>query len=215
LENENYHKLNNSDYRFEIIIGSILTQNTSWFNVEKALSNLKINKKLDIKSILEVDMLFLQNLIKPSGFFKQKAITIKNIIVYINANYNNNLNIFFNRELKVARKELLSLKGIGPETADSILLYAGNNPIFVVDGYTKRICKRLPMEIEISYDKIQKFFENNLRKKFSNEEIIKVYKEFHALIVVLCKKYCRKQPECRKCVINKHCKFKTFYINKL
>ena len=81
-----------------------------------------------------------------------------------------------------------------------ILLYAGNKPVFVVDAYTKRICKRLPIEIEDSYNKIQKFFEKNLRKNFSNKEIIEVYKEFHALIVFLCKKYC---------------KFKTFYVNKL
>jgi endonuclease-3 related protein len=203
---ENYHKSNNSDYRYEIILGSILTQNTTWFNVEKALCNIKNNKKLDIKSIFEIDIKFLQELIKSSGFFKQKALIIKNISEFIYYNYNN-LDKFFNRDLKIIRNELLSLKGIGPETADSILLYAGNKPIFVVDNYTKRICNRLPIETEKTYNKIQEFFENNLRKKFSDKEIIKIYKEFHALIVLLCKNYCKKIPECKKCLINKYCHY--------
>ena len=202
---KDYHYKNNSDPRFEVIVGAILTQNTSWSNVEQSLITLKNNNKLDINKIYNIDISDLRKLIRSSGFYNQKAERIKNIASYIHNNYDSNLNSFFNREIKDIRKELLSLNGIGPETADSILLYAGNKPIFVVDDYTKRICKRLSIETDISYNDIQKFFENNLRNKFSNKEIIKVYQEFHALIVVLCKKYCKKTPECQKCVINKYC----------
>ena len=202
-----YHKKNNTDPRFEIITGAILTQNTAWSNVEKALKNLKTKKMLDIKKISKINTETLQELVKPSGFFNQKAKRVKNLASYLNSNYNGNLKIFFKREIKEIREELLSIDGIGPETADSIILYAGNMPIFVVDAYTKRICERIPLDTKIVYDDIQKYFEKKLSTEYPKKELTQVYNELHALIVIFAKNFCKKKPECKKCPLQKNCMF--------
>ena len=150
----------------------------------------------------------LQKMVKPTGFFNQKAKRLKNLAAHIKNNYQSNLDSFFRRNLQEIRGELLSLNGIGPETADSILLYAGNLPIFVVDSYTKRICKRLPLDINPTYDEIQKYFQNKLSKKFQKNEISKIYNELHALIVLLAKTYCKSKPECNNCPLQKYCMYK-------
>ncbi len=200
-----YHENEGTDSRFEIMVGAILTQNTSWPNVEKALENIRLEKMLEIKKISEIDIEHLKKLIKPSGFFNQKAKRLKNLSSYIKNNYNCNLNEFFIKDLREIRKELLSLNGIGPETADSILLYAGNKPIFVVDAYSKRICERLPLYTKLDYDEIQNYFQNELLKSYNHNEITKVYNELHAQIVNLAKKYCKKKPDCDKCFIKNDC----------
>ncbi len=200
-----YHVRNSSDPRFEIIIGAILTQNTAWSNVEKALTNLKSKNMLDIEKIVKINISSLQDMIRPSGFFNQKADRVKNMAIHLQENYDGSLDTFFNRDLHSIRDELLALNGIGPETADSILLYAGNLPIFVVDAYTKRICKRLPLNTDISYEKIQQFFQENLCKKFTQKEITKVYNELHAQIVILAKNYCKKKPACSNCLLKDNC----------
>ena len=205
---KSYHEKNGSDPRFEIIVGAILTQNTAWSNVEKALTNLKSKNMIDIKKMVNIDIVNLQNMIKPSGFFNQKAKRLKNLALYLHNNYHDNLDTFFNRELYSVREELLSLNGIGPETADSTLLYAGNLPIFVVDSYTKRICERLPLDTNISYNEIQHYFERKLSKKYSKNELTQVYNELHALIVILAKNHCKKKPKCSTCPLKKHCMFK-------
>jgi endonuclease-3 related protein len=202
----NYHKKNNTDPRFEIIIGTILTQNTSWLNVEKALENLKANNFFEIKKIYDLNLQKIRKLIKPSGFFNQKADRIKNIAKYLYENYNADLDIFFNREIYVIRKELLSLNGIGPETADSILLYSGNLPIFVVDAYTRRLCNRVPLRVNDKYKEIQNFFEKELNNYYSKDDITKIYNELHSLIVNLGKKYCKKKPKCKGCPLVNLCK---------
>jgi endonuclease-3 related protein len=202
-----YHTKHKTDQRFEIITGAILTQNTAWSNVEKALTNLKTKNMLDIKKISKTDIKNLRNMIKPSGFFNQKAERLKNLATYLHNTYHNDLDSFFNRKTMDVREELLSLKGIGPETVDSILLYAGKLPVFVVDTYTKRICKRIPLETKISYDEIQHYFEENLKKKYSDRELTQIYNELHALIVTLTKKHCKKKPECRGCPLTEHCMF--------
>lgn len=202
-----YHKKNGSDPRFEVVVGAILTQNTAWSNVEKALTNLKSKKMLDLKKIVNVDIKNLQKMIQPSGFFNQKADRVKNIAVYLHKNHDGNLNKFFDKKLHLLRAELLSLNGIGPETADSILLYAGNMPIFVVDAYTKRLCERLPLDTNTSYDEIQQFFEKDLSKKYSKEEISQVYNELHAQIVIFAKNYCKKKPQCKSCPLQKYCMY--------
>ncbi len=203
-----YHKKNGSDPRYEIIVGAILTQNTAWSNVEKALTNLKSQNKLDINNISNVDIENLQELIRPSGFFKQKAKRLKDFTEYLKNNYQGNLDNFFDRDINTIREELLSLNGIGPETADSIILYAGNLPIFVVDAYTKRICERLPFNANISYNEIQQFFQKDLCKKYSSQDIPKVYNELHAQIVILAKNYCKKNPECDKCPLKQYCSYR-------
>lgn len=205
---KNYHEKHGSDPRFEIIVGAILTQNTAWSNVEKALISLKSKDILDIKKISDIDIKSLQNMIKPSGFFNQKAKRLKNLALHLHDHYHGNLSYFFDRDIDDIREGLLSLNGIGPETADSILLYAGNLPLFVVDAYTKRICKRLPLKTNVSYGEIQQYFERELGKKYSKEKLTQIYNELHALIVVLGKNYCKKKPECNKCPLKRHCEFK-------
>ncbi len=202
-----YHKKNKSDPRFEIIIGAILTQNTAWSNVEKALDNLKSKNMLETKKISDADIRVLKKLIKPSGFFNQKSHRLKNMARHLHENYNDNLDVFFDRNMKDIRDELLSMNGIGPETADSIILYAGDLPIFVVDAYTKRLCKRLPLKTGSSYDEIQDYFQEQIKKHYKENEITRVYNELHALIVVLAKNYCKKKPDCKNCPIRKNCEY--------
>ena len=165
-------------------------------------------KKYDMSKAGLTERYDLQNMIKTSGFFNQKAKRLKNLALYLHNNYHDNLDTFFNRDLYAIREELLSLNGIGPETADSILLYAGDLPIFVVDAYTKRICERLPLDTNISYNEIQHYFEEKLSKKYSKEELTQVYNELHALIVILAKNRCKKKPKCSTCPLKKHCMFK-------
>lgn len=209
-----YHKDNGSDPRFEIIVGAILTQNTAWGNVEKALVNLKTNNFLTVRKIVETDLENLKMMIQPSGFFNQKAQRLKILASHVHENYEDDLDKFFNRDLQEIRRELLSLNGIGPETADSILLYAGNHPIFVVDAYTKRICKRVSVKIRgESYDRIQQYFEGELHKSFPRRDTAQIYKELHALIVELAKNYCKKKPECNKCPLKDHCEFNLIKSN--
>jgi len=202
-----YHEKNGTDPRFEIIVGAILTQNTAWSNVEKALENLKSERLLDIKIISKLGEELLKKMIKPTGFFNQKATRLKNLAEYLESKYSGNLDSFFNKELSEIKEELLSLNGVGPETADSILLYAGNQPIFVVDAYTKRICKRLPLNINPVYDEIQRYFQDNLLKKYKKNEISQIYNELHALIVILGKTFCKSKPNCIRCPLEKCCNY--------
>jgi endonuclease-3 related protein len=204
----NYHKKNKTDPRFEIIIGTILTQNTSWSNVEKVLENLKNKNMLDLNKIINTDIESIKTLMIPSGFFNQKSKRLKQLSDHIFKNYNGDLNKFFCKDLNELRNELLSLNGIGPETADSILLYAGNYPIFVVDAYTKRLCERLSFNINIEYYDIQKYFQTELKKTYKSEKLTQVYNELHALIVHFAKDYCKKKPNCKKCPLNKFCKYR-------
>lgn len=176
----------NDNHRFEIVVGAILTQNTNWKNVEKALENLSRNNLLSIEKIKNANKKKLAKLIRPAGYYNQKAERLK-----ITAE-------FFSRNRTPTRKQLLEVKGIGPETADSILLYAFNKPIFVVDAYTKRIFERLGFK-EREYDKLQELFHNNLNNDY------KVFNEYHALLVELGKNYCRKKPDCEGCPITQYC----------
>ena len=202
-----YHKKYKSDFRYEIIVGTILTQNTSWLNVEKALTNIKKSKILNINNIIDTDFDNLKEIIKPSGFFNQKAKRLQAFSNYLRDNFNSDLDKFFDRDIKQIRNELLSLDGIGPETADSILLYAGNKAVFVVDAYTKRLCERIPFKTKLFYDEIKNFFEKDLNKNFKSENLADIYNEFHALIVKLGKDYCKKKPNCNNCPIIKKCNF--------
>jgi endonuclease-3 related protein len=185
--------------RFEIIVGAILTQNTNWNNVEKALFNLNKAKMLSVNRIKNCGKQKLGALIRPCGYYNQKAERLSIMAEHL-SKYKS-IKLFFNRPLMNIRDELLSIKGIGPETADSILLYAGLLPIFVVDAYTKRIFSRLGFFDEHEkYDKIQDIF-MKLRK---NQ---KMFSEYHALIVEHAKQHCKKNPICSGCVLRKSCKF--------
>jgi len=176
--------------KFEICIGAILTQNTSWKNVEKALNNLRINNLLNKKSIENLDIRKLAELIKSSGYNNQKAKKLKEFINFINS------------KEQITRDNLLKIWGIGKETADSILLYAHKKPVFVIDSYTKRIFSRLGLCNEkIEYDDLQDVFHNNLK---SNH---KLFNEYHALLVEHAKRYCKTKPECKNCPLNKECEY--------
>lgn len=187
--------------RFEIIIGAILTQNTNWKNVEKALYNLNKNDLIDIKKINDIETKKLALLIRPSGYYNQKAKTIKNFSDFLFKNYNGNLDLFFKNDIDRLRDELLRINGIGPETADSIILYAAEKPTFVIDAYTKRIYSRL-FDIKLGYDELKNIFESNLKKD------AKLFNEYHALLVELGKNHCKnKNPLCGGCPVNKFCRF--------
>ncbi len=181
-----YHgKTPNNKQRFEIIIGAILTQNTSWKNVEKAIINLNKEKLLSIEKIKSSKK--LPSLIKPAGYYNQKAERLKVVAD------------FFLKNKSPTREELLAVKGIGPETADSILLYAFQKPFFVVDAYTKRIFSRIGFRFS-SYDELQNLFYSSLPKN------IRLYNEYHALLVELAKNHCKTKPICKGCPIYSKCK---------
>ena len=174
--------------KFEIIIGAILTQNTSWSNVEKAIYNLNKNNLINAEKILKADKKKICSLIRCAGYYNQKAERLKII------------SKFFLENKNPSREQLLNVKGIGPETADSIMLYAYGKNYFVVDAYTKRIFSRLGIIDDLFYDSVQKVFENSLDKK------TEIYKQYHALIVEHAKRFCRTKPECEECILKKICK---------
>lgn len=179
---------------FEVVIGAILTQNTNWSNVEKAIRNLKTAGRLSPEGIHELLVTELAQLIRPSGFFNVKARRVKTFINWLFSRYEGNLARMFNQDLQVLRDELLSVKGIGPETADSILLYAGNLPTFVVDAYTHRIFSRHGfISEESTYDEMKSFFEENLPRD------VKLFNEYHALLVNIGKRYCKSKKVCEPC----------------
>ncbi len=149
--------------QFEMIVGAYLTQNTAWTNVEQALANLRKARVLSLKGIRNISLAELEQLIRPAGYFRQKAERIKLFVDFLDRKYKGSLRKLFARPTKELREELLSLKGIGPETADSILLYAGSHPVFVVDAYTRRILERHQILPEItSYEEIRELFEHAL-----------------------------------------------------
>lgn len=146
--------------RFEVIVGAYLTQNTAWTNVEKALQSLRSHHKLSASGIRDASADELQQLIRSAGYFRQKAQRLKIFVDYLDTNYAGSLTGMFARPTLKLREELLALNGVGPETADSILLYAGQHPIFVVDAYTRRILHRHELSSENSpYDEIRELVE--------------------------------------------------------
>jgi endonuclease-3 related protein len=186
---------------FEVVIGAILTQQTSWENVEKVIKNLKAENLLDPKKLSNVKDQKLERLIRSSGYYRQKTKKIKNFLDFLWGSYNGNLKKLFGNPALRLREELLSVKGIGKETADSIILYAAEKPIFVIDAYTKRVLQRVGITKEKDYDKLQKFFQENL------PEDVYLFNEYHALIVRLGKDYCKKKPKCNLCPLNEMCDY--------
>ncbi|MBI2609021.1 MAG: hypothetical protein HYW47_05400 [Deltaproteobacteria bacterium] len=186
---------------FEVMIGAILTQNTSWTNVEKAILNLKNKKILDPHKMLRVHNTQLAKLIRPSGYFNQKANKLKNYLNFFKNKYGFFVQKMKKESVEKLRNELLEVNGIGPETADSILLYALEKPIFVIDAYTKRIFSRLSLCREsVSYYDLQSIFMTQLPQKTS------LYNEYHALIVHHGKNICKKsKPRCGDCSLQSMC----------
>jgi endonuclease III related protein len=149
--------------RFEVIVGAYLTQNTAWTNVEQALSGLRWARLLNLDGIRRAPLTTIERLIRPSGYFRQKALRLKTFVVFVDERYAGSLTKLFSEPTNKLREELLGLNGIGPETADSILLYAGNQPVFVVDAYTRRILERHEIvNPKDSYEDIRQLFEKAL-----------------------------------------------------
>jgi len=161
-----------ADTRFEVIVGAYLTQNTAWTNVERALDNLRRAQLLSVEGIRQVKKPRLERLIRPSGYFRQKAQRLKTFVAFLDKQYGGSLDEMFSQPTAKLREELLALNGVGPETADSILLYAGNHPVFVVDAYTRRILDRHGILPEMTaYEEIRQLFERSLEPIGNAQEL--------------------------------------------
>ena len=186
------------DSPFEIMVGAILTQNTNWKNVERAIANLKTDGLLTLTAMSALSREQLAEYIRPAGYYNIKADRLRNFFALINDQWDGDLDLFLRQPATVLREELLSVKGIGPETADSMVLYAAGKPVFVVDAYTHRILIRHEI-IDESYDyhMIQELFMDNL------EEDSALFNEYHALIVQVGKEFCKKtRPVCEGCPLS-------------
>ncbi len=197
--------------RQEVVFGAILTQSITWRNVEQALTALRRHGKLDFRAVDEMEQEALAHLIKPARFLNQKAKALKVFAQHFGKNYDFSINKMKQKDLKFLRNELLSLYRIGPETADSILLYALDKPVFVIDVYTRRIfnCHGL-MDMDATYEQFQDLFMKHLPGD------IALYNEYHALIVCLGNRLCKPKPLCSKCPLKnlKTCKqYKLCFID--
>lgn len=186
---------------FEVVIGAILTQNTAWRNVEYAIANLRQAQALSPTALRQLEEAQLQQLIRPAGFFRQKAERLQLFVAHLFAAHHGELSRLLSGELDAVRRELLALKGVGPETADSILLYAGGRPSFVIDAYTRRLFTRLGLlQGKESYEQIRALFMAHLPPDPD------LFNEYHALIVETCKTFCRKRaPLCPACPLLADC----------
>lgn len=209
--------------RFEVIVGAYLTQNTNWSNVEKAMANLRRARHLSISAMRKLPLDELETLVRPSGYFRQKARNLKTFIAFLDHQYSGSLNRMFAQPTEKLRAELLDLNGVGPETADSILLYAGNHPVFVVDAYTRRVLLRHGITNEkTGYEEIRAMIEHAISSSGAESLVAKNvvsdprhpvsrmssaargtlaqhYNELHALIVRVGNHYCRAKPICEGC----------------
>jgi len=183
-----------------VIVGAILTQSAAWGNVEKAIANLRQAKALSSKVLRQMPLPELARLIHPCGYYNAKAFKLKSLAYWL-VGYDDNLDKLFATDTYYLRQQLLSIHGIGQETADSIILYAANKPVFVIDAYTRRIINRIGLAPEnSSYSAYQAFFMGNLPAD------TQLFNEYHALLVCLAKNVCRSHPLCSQCCLNNICR---------
>ncbi len=183
---------------FEVVVGAVLTQNAAWSNVEKAIDRLKASGNLSLDALLATDHETLGELIRPSGYFNIKARRLRNLCEYLAAQ--GGLETFAGIDLKEQRIGLLAVNGVGPETADDILLYALDRPVFVIDTYTRRLLQRYRLAVgDEPYEDLRQGFEDALQSD------VYLYQQYHALIVMHAKEVCRKAPLCDQCVMATHC----------
>ena len=186
------------DTPFEIAVGAILTQNTNWSNVEKAIGNLKRERVLSPRTMHGLSVNKLASFIRPAGYFNIKAMRLKNFLSLLLLEYGGSMKKMQKEDLATIRERLLSVNGIGPETADSIILYALEKPVFVIDAYTKRVLSRHNIKAhDASYDEFQQFFHSGLNKD------VQTFNEYHALFVRLAKDHCRTKPLCSGCPLER------------
>jgi endonuclease-3 related protein len=183
------------DTPLEVMVGAVLTQNTNWANVEQAISNLKRADVLNYQRLRDLPVEELVAYIRPSGYYNIKAGRLRNLLQMIEDEYEGEISFLFEDSLEESRENLLGVKGVGPETADSILLYAAEKPIFVVDTYTHRVFSRHHLvEEDTDYFSLQQEFMDSLPLE------VPLFNEFHALIVVVAKEFCKKsKPRCSEC----------------
>jgi endonuclease-3 related protein len=191
-----------ADAPFEVIVGAILTQSAAWTNVEQAISNLKAAQALTPEALHHLPLDRLAQLIHPSGYYNAKALKLKAFADRLHSRYNNDLERLFALDTATLRQELLSIHGVGEETADSILLYAAQRPSFVIDAYTRRIISRLGLApAQDSYGAFQALFAQNLPEDEG------FFNEYHALLVCHGKEVCRKIPQCSHCCLRSNCPY--------
>lgn len=214
--------------RIEVIIGAYLTQNTNWSNVEKALTNLRQARMLSLQALRQISLQRLQELIRPSGYYRQKARKLKTFVEFLDHSYSGSLARMFAQPTAKLRTELLALNGVGPETADSILLYAGGHPVFIVDAYTRRILERHGLITSRSpYEEIRLWVEQAIQAAGAESLLVinpgsdprhavsrmsrarrspktQHYNELHALIVRIGNLHCRTSPGCAGCPLQKY-----------
>jgi len=189
-----------ADTPFEVVIGAFLTQNTAWRNVELAMAGLKQAIPLTPQALCDLSTQRLEELIRPAGFFRQKAQRLQLFSTYLLDRHQGDLAAMLSGPLPQVRDTLLRLKGVGPETADCILLYAAQRPSFVVDAYTRRLLKRLGLLTgDESYAVIRALFMDHLPHQ------VDLFNAYHALIVEQCKIICRKRPLCESCPLRPQC----------
>lgn len=204
-----YHRLHDrygpqywwpADSSFEMMVGAILTQATAWKNVEKAISNLRDEQLLSPDALRRVDKARLGEIIRPCGYYNAKATKLKSLAGWLNEACNDDLEGLFRIDISTLRSNLISIHGIGEETADSILLYAAHKPIFVIDAYTRRIMDRIGIQPQVrTYAGYQQLFMDNLPNEAS------MFQEYHALLVRLAKEVCHRKPHCRECCLKVIC----------
>lgn len=187
------------DSPWEIAVGAILTQQVAWSNVEKAITNLRSKNLLELGNMVKADPELIKTLIKPVGFYNQKTERLLDFARMVFGKFGS-IEKMLGRPLRIVREELLATKGIGPETADSIMLYAGNHTTFVIDAYTKRLARCLKIPEAEDYESLKAVFESNLPRDR------KLFNEYHALIVRLGKENCKTKPFCQTCPVQR---FKT------
>ncbi len=201
--------------RFEVIVGAVLTQQTTWLNVERAILNLETADILTLderRSIHNIASCDFREMIRCTGYYNQKFSRLRHICSFLLEEWTADLDAFFMRPARVIREDLLALRGIGKETADSILLYAAVKPVFVIDAYTFRLMGRLGVYSDggkNDYDAAQHFFMENLAEGDSiaggTGGLVKLYQDYHALIVLTSKDFCRKKPHCENCPLEERC----------
>ena len=212
--------------RFEVVMGAFLTQNTSWRNVELALQNLRRASALNVGAIRELPLARLEELVRPAGYFRQKAARLKGFVEYLDRRYGGSLAAMFAQPTEELRRELLGLNGIGPETADSILLYAGSHPVFVVDAYARRLFERHGLvSYDVDYEEIRSLVQVALGElppttgngssklahapsrmsRAARSAAAQHFNEMHGLLVTAGKLHCHKrQPDCAACPLNRY-----------
>lgn len=188
------------DQQFEVAVGALLTQNTAWSNVEKAMTGLRRAGLTSPRPLLRASMPRLERILRPSGYFRQKSRRLKSFCRSLRARWGSRLDRCLAQPLPEARAELLSFPGFGPETADSVLLYAAGRPVFVVDAYTRRLARRFGLLRTDDYGRVQSFFSGRFPRRTAG------LREYHALVVRLAKEFCRAIPVCSPCPLRSRCR---------